>query len=97
MLLKVRIDRSQPQHFISTEIDRNAPCRQVFSGTQWSTSRDTCQVGQNLERDFQISKHYFISQRENLDKSKIRLWYSDLHVKIKNEVELQDSKLKHPN
>ena len=31
MLLNVRIDRSRSQHFISTEVDINAPWRQVSS------------------------------------------------------------------
>ena len=31
--LKVRIDWSQPQYFLSTEVERNTPWRQVFSGT----------------------------------------------------------------
>ena len=30
---KVQTDRSQPQYFISTEIDRNTPCRQLSSVT----------------------------------------------------------------
>ena len=30
MLLKVRIDRSQSQHFISTDVDRNASWRQIW-------------------------------------------------------------------
>ena len=33
MLFKVQIDRSQPQYFISTEVDKNTPWRQVSSGT----------------------------------------------------------------
>ena len=32
--LKVQIDRIQPQYFISTEVDRNTPLRQVSSGTR---------------------------------------------------------------
>ena len=50
MLLKVWIDRYQPQYLISTEVDRNTP---------WSTSRDTMLSGKNtIERDFQLSKHH---------------------------------------
>ena len=33
MLFKVQIDLSQPQYFISTEVDRNTTWRQVSSGT----------------------------------------------------------------
>ena len=34
MFFKVRIDQSQPQYFISTEVDINTPWRQVSSRTQ---------------------------------------------------------------
>ena len=33
MLLSVRTERRQPQYFISTEVDRNTPWRQVSLGT----------------------------------------------------------------
>ncbi len=33
MLFKVQIDQIQPQYFISTEVDRNTPWRQVSSWT----------------------------------------------------------------
>ena len=45
MLLKVRIDLSQPQYFISTEVYRTTPGRQV--GYKWSTSKNPRQVGKN--------------------------------------------------
>ena len=63
MLLKVLIDRSQPQHFISTEVDRNAPWRQVCSGTYMAHQQRHMPSGKNkLERDFQINnKHHFIN------------------------------------
>ena len=64
MLLKVRIDDSKPQYFTSTEVDRNIPLRQVSSGTQ--VPQAETHGGKNkLERDFPISKHHLISQREN--------------------------------
>ena len=52
MLLNVRIDRSQPKYFISTEIDGNSTWRKVFSGTHRSTCSDSiCQVGKNNENE----------------------------------------------
>ena len=55
MLLKVRIDRSQPQYFISTEVDRNIPWRQVSSGTHMINQQRHMPSGKNtFERDFQI-------------------------------------------
>ena len=41
MLLKVWIDRIQPQYFNSIEIDRNTPWRQVSSGTQYGPPAET--------------------------------------------------------
>ena len=49
MLLKVRIDRSQPQYLISTEIDRNTNWRLI-----WSTRRDTCPFTLFWQRGNQI-------------------------------------------
>ena len=44
--LKRAIDRSQPQHFVSTEVNRNAHCicDKRPRGLVRSTSRDICQV-----------------------------------------------------
>ena len=50
MLLKVRIDRSQPQYFISTEVDRNAPWRQVSSGDSCGSPAETHGKWKNLIR-----------------------------------------------
>ena len=64
MIFKVRIDRSQLQYFISTEVDRNTPWRQVSSGTRMVHQQRHMPSGETLERDFQISKHHLKSQRE---------------------------------
>ena len=61
MLFRVRIDRNQPQYmyFISTEVDKNTPWRQVSSGTHMVHQQTHKPSGKNqLERDFQISKHF---------------------------------------
>ena len=43
--LKVMIDRSQSQYFISTEVYINTPYGDKCPrGLIWSTSKDTCQV-----------------------------------------------------
>ena len=66
MLFKVQIDRSHPQYFIPTEVDRNTPWLQVSSGTHMvHQQRHMSSLKNKLERDFQISKQYLISQREN--------------------------------
>ena len=50
--------RSEPQYFISTEVDRNTPWRQVSSGTHMIHQQRQMPSGKNkLERDFQISKY----------------------------------------
>ena len=52
MLFKVQIDQSQPQYFISTEVDRNTPWRQVSSGTNMVHQQRHTPSGKNkLERD----------------------------------------------
>ena len=62
--LKVVIGRSKMQHFISTEVERNAAWRKVSSGSHMVIQQRHMPSGKNkLERDFQISKHYLISQR----------------------------------
>ena len=59
----MRMDRIQPQYFISTEVDRNTPWRQVSSGTRMVHQQRHMPSGKDkLERDFQISKHHLISQ-----------------------------------
>ena len=62
MLLKVHFT----QHFMWTEVDRNALWRQVSSGTHTVHQQRQMPIGKNkLERDFQISNHHFISHRKN--------------------------------
>ena len=58
-------DGSQPQYFISTEVDRNNPWQNVSSGTHMVHWQRHMPSGKNkLERYFQISKHHFISRSE---------------------------------
>ena len=60
------LKKCQPQYFISTEVDRNATGRQMSSGTHVVHQQRHIPSGKNkLERDFKISKHHLISQREN--------------------------------
>ena len=65
MLLKVWIGRSKPQHFISTEVNRNAPWRKCPRGHMTFQQRHVPSGKNKLEGRFQISKHHFLSQREN--------------------------------
>ena len=53
MFFNVQIDRSQPQYFISTEVVRNTPWRQVSSGTQYDPSAEA-QWKNKLERDSKL-------------------------------------------
>ena len=65
MLFKAQSDRRHPQYFISTEVDINTPWRQLSLGTHMVHQQRHMLSGKNkLERDFQISKHHLISQRE---------------------------------
>ena len=65
MLFKVWIDRSQPQYFISTEVDRNTPWRQVSSGTHMVHQQRHMPSGKNkLKQDFKISKQHLKSERK---------------------------------
>ena len=57
-LLKVRINRSQTQYFISTEVDSNSPWPQGSSGTHMVEHQRHMPSGKNkLEPDFQIMKY----------------------------------------
>ena len=51
-----QVNRSRQKFSLATKCPR---------GLIWSTNRDVCQLKNKLERDFQISKHNFLSQREN--------------------------------
>ena len=52
---------------ISSELDRNTPWQQVSSWTHMIQHQRRIPSGENkLERDFPISKHHLISQRENV-------------------------------
>ena len=73
MLLKVGIDQSQPQYFISTEVDMNTLWRQVSSWTHVVHQKRHMPGGKNkLERDFQIVKceqinsniHMYVLQKQ---------------------------------
>ena len=64
MLFKVQIDLSQPQYFISTEVDINTPWRQVSAGIHMVHQQIQMPSGKNKLR-LQISKHQKISKREN--------------------------------
>ena len=57
MLFKLRIGRIQPQYFMLTEVKRNAPWRQVSSGTRMVHQKRHMPSGKNkLELDLQIYK-----------------------------------------
>ena len=71
MLLKVQIDRSQSQYFISTEV-RHKYGPPAETHAKWKNK---------LELDFEISKHHLISQRENY-RSQTKLIKRKLTMKI---------------
>ena len=65
MLFKAQIDRSQPQFFIPTEVERNTPWRQVYSATHMVHQQRHKPSGKNkLER---VSKLVRLESREEID------------------------------
>ena len=47
MLFKMRIDRSRPQYFLSTEVEINTTWRQMFSGTRGPPAETHAKWGNN--------------------------------------------------
>ena len=80
MLFKVKIDRSQPQYFISTEVNRNIPWRQVSSGIHMVHMPSVTKIRTKL----QISKHHRDSKLVSIIE-KIRYWVIR-SLRVKNNI-----------